>query len=565
METVSHVLRVLFILAEVVLLFNLLIVVHELGHFLAARWRGLVVDKFAIWFGKPIWKRTYNGVQYQLGSLPFGGFVSLPQMAPMETIEGKIDGARPNLPPVSALDKIIVAFAGPLFSFALACLFAVIVWVVGKPVSESETNLTVGYVLPGSPAAKADLQPGDRILEVDGNPVDRFVGMGESVVWYVARSEGATIPFKVKRGDATEVKNPAPERPKAVSWWRRSETRHVGILPAFTPMVAAVKPDSPAARAGLKPNDLVTAVNGQPVLGTIPFTEVEQANYNRPLALTVQRDGKALQLELPPLPFTISRVFPGSPAADAGIQPGDTIKAINGEPATAFNELRTATRDRGGAPVELVLARAGQPDRTVSVTPRKPEGEDAFYTGLAPAQNSDGISWDDFGQMRVDHPGPVEQISGSVMNIINTVGAIVSPKSDVKIQHLGGPVMIFRIYYLLFENPEGWRLALAFSVFLNVNLALLNLLPFPVLDGGHITLALVEAMRRRPMNLRVLEVVQSACALLLIGYMLFVTFFDVGDWLGIGDRRGSELKFNKESAPAAATAAANASSSPGKP
>src|SRR5207237_713106 len=86
---IFHIVRIIFILLEVLILFNLLIVVHELGHFLAARWRGLYVEKFGIWFGKPLWKKTINGVQYSLGSLPFGGFVALPQLAPMDIIEGK--------------------------------------------------------------------------------------------------------------------------------------------------------------------------------------------------------------------------------------------------------------------------------------------------------------------------------------------------------------------------------------------------------------------------------------------------------------------------------------------
>src|SRR5438270_12039344 len=111
------ILKPVFIALEVLLLFNLLIFVHELGHFLAARWRGLKVERFAIWFGKPIWKTKINGVEYALGSIPAGGYVSLPQMAPMEAIEGKSEGASMEpLPPISALDKIIVAFAGPLFS-----------------------------------------------------------------------------------------------------------------------------------------------------------------------------------------------------------------------------------------------------------------------------------------------------------------------------------------------------------------------------------------------------------------------------------------------------------------
>ena len=97
-----HIARVIFILLEVLILFNLLIVVHELGHFLAARWRGLYIEKFGVWFGKPLWKKTINGVQYSLGSLPFGGFVALPQLAPMDIIEGKADVDRANLPKISA-------------------------------------------------------------------------------------------------------------------------------------------------------------------------------------------------------------------------------------------------------------------------------------------------------------------------------------------------------------------------------------------------------------------------------------------------------------------------------
>src|SRR5213596_2063364 len=135
-----QILRVVFIIFEVLVLFNLLIVVHELGHFLAARWRGLFIEQFGIWFGKPLWKKKINGVEYSLGSLPFGGFVALPQLAPMDIIEGKADVDRAQLPKISAFDKIIVAFAGPVFSLLLALFFAGVVWVVGRPVSESEAT-----------------------------------------------------------------------------------------------------------------------------------------------------------------------------------------------------------------------------------------------------------------------------------------------------------------------------------------------------------------------------------------------------------------------------------------
>src|SRR5436190_13211162 len=198
---IMSIIKVIFICLEVLLLFNLLIFVHELGHFLAARWRGLKIDRFAIWFGKPIWKTRINGVEYALGSIPAGGYVSLPQMATMETIEGKSESSGQPLPPISPLDKIIVAFAGPLFSFLLALVFAVVVMVVGRPVSESETTTVIGYVEKDGPAEKVGLRPGDRILEVDNKPVSKFGGMGDSGKWRIVRSEGDTIPVKVARAE----------------------------------------------------------------------------------------------------------------------------------------------------------------------------------------------------------------------------------------------------------------------------------------------------------------------------------------------------------------------------
>src|SRR5690242_15661251 len=169
--------KFVFIFLEVLLLFNLLIFVHELGHFLAARWRGLKIDRFAIWFGKPIWKKKINGVEYALGTIPAGGYVALPQMATMEAIEGKSESSGQPLPPISAMDKIIVAFAGPLFSLLLAFGFAVIVWAVGKPDQTCKNSTTVGWLDPTGPATKSGLQAGDQILEIDDHPVNAFTSM----------------------------------------------------------------------------------------------------------------------------------------------------------------------------------------------------------------------------------------------------------------------------------------------------------------------------------------------------------------------------------------------------
>src|SRR6266851_2766449 len=387
---ILHVARIIFILLEVLVLFNLLIVVHEIGHFLAARWRGLYVEKFGVWFGKPLWKKKIDGVQYSLGSLPFGGFVALPQLAPMDIIEGKADVDRAHLPPVSALDKIIVAVAGPFFSLLLAIVFAAIVWIVGYPVSESDTTTVVGYILPDSPAEKVGLRPGDKILEVDGKRVTRFLGMNDSVSWAVVRSEGETVSVKFERDGQVQTVQVEPYKAETRGW-RRKSVRQLLILPAETAIIDKVEPNTPAAAAGLRSRDIIRGFNQTPI-------------YN-----------------------------------------------------------------------------------------------------------------------------PVELVHNSVTSTFNTLGAVASPKSDIKLQHLSGPIGIGRIYYLFFVSERGWQLALWLSVVLNVNLAILNMLPIPVLDGGHILFGLIESVRRKPLNMRVLEVVQGVCTVLIIGAIAYISFFVVQD------------------------------------
>src|ERR1700751_5580776 len=149
----------------------------------------------------------------------------------MDIIEGKADLDRAKLPKISALDKIIVAVAGPLFSLLLALFFAGVVWVVGHPVSESDSTTIIGYVMPDSPAQKVGLQPGDKILEVDGKPVRRFLGMNDSVTWAVVRSEGETIPVKFERDGQVKTIEVEPYKAETRGW-RRQSVRQLLILPA---------------------------------------------------------------------------------------------------------------------------------------------------------------------------------------------------------------------------------------------------------------------------------------------------------------------------------------------
>jgi regulator of sigma E protease len=527
-----EILKVIVILLEVLVFFNLMIVVHELGHFLAARWRGLVVERFGIWFGKPLWQKRINGIWYSLGSIPAGGFVALPQLAPMEAFEGRSDLDRAQLPPVSPRDKIIVAVAGPLFSFGLACVFAVVVWWLGRPVSEAEATTTIGYVVPESPAEKAGLRPGDRILAIDGEPVSRWSGVSaDSVTWRIVRSEGDTLKVRFEREGTPREVVAHPIVPERKAWQRRA-TRQLQMLAAETPMVGAIEPGSAAEAAGLKPDDVITHVNGNRLYSPFGISEFARQNPDQPLVLTVERRGEKLEVPFSPRGALISAVVPGSPAEKAGLRAGDRVVAVDGRRYRVAEEFSHHVRASQGRDLTFTAER-GTESLEVKVTPAVPRGETSPRIGVQWGGDS-GIVYDEFGRFEVIHPGPWEQIRLSMLAIVNTFDALLSKKSDIKLQHMSGPVQIVRVYYILFGNAEGWRQAFWFSVILNVNLALLNLMPVPVLDGGHIVLALIEWVRRRPLQGRALAFIQYAFASLIIGFMLYVTFFDAQDLIGGG-------------------------------
>jgi regulator of sigma E protease len=442
-------LRFFAVILEVLLIFNLVIIVHELGHFLAARWRGAKVEEFGVWFGKPIWRRKIGDVWYSLGSIPAGGFVKLPQMAPMETIEGESDTPQEDLPPLGPLDKMIVAVAGPFFSFLLALTLGCVTWYVGTPTSQPDLDTRIGSVVAGEPADKAGLQRGDKILAIDGHPVSRFSGPTRSVMWYIVSSQGETIDFLIERDGQQLHKTSGYTRDKPERFRRRT-MRRVGIHPLVEPYVDKVAQGSEAAKAGLKAGDVVLTANGVKIVSLDQVSDVLKTGYSAPLEFVVQRGQATVPVTLPAL----------------------------------------APKDRK-APDEIP-----------------------------------GVEW---GRFIPNHPTPLVQVADSVRAIRNMIGAALSPKGDIGPQSFSGPVGIMSVYKRMLETDDGWRLAIAFSVFFNVNLALVNMLPFPVLDGGHITLAIIEGIRRRPVNARALEILQTGCALLLVGFILFVTYFDLGD------------------------------------
>lgn len=459
MSAFSTFLQVSLLILVVLVIFNIIIFVHELGHFWAAKWRGLQIDRFQIWFGKPLWKKDINGVQYGLGWIPAGGFVALPQMAPMEALEGAREpGAKP-LAPISAMDKIIVAFAGPLFSMLLALVTAVGVWVVGKP-KDFIPSTVVGFVEPGYPAEQAGLQPGDRILAINGEEVHGFAGSLDSITERVVLSRGEKISFTVERPGVDEpLTLVSGFKTEESRWFQRRGLRQVGIAPA-----------------------------GKVVIG---------------------------------------QVFKHSPAERAGIAKGDELLEVDGKPLFSIAQLASHLKSIDYQAANILVKSQDGPQRMVALTPVKP----VKPAGLDPMI---GVQWDDSSEVdtRIVRPGPIQQVADSLRMMWVTITSVIAKNSNIGIDHLSGPVGIGSLIFDLLLTENGWRRILAFVVLFNVNLAVLNMLPLPVLDGGHITLAVLEKIAGRPVRARVLEVLQTACALLLISLMLYVTSKDIGDRVG---------------------------------
>jgi regulator of sigma E protease len=437
-----HFLTSAWVFAAVVLLFGAAIFVHEFGHFWMARRLGLKVEGFSIGFGPKIFGWRRDGIDYAWRWIPAGGFVKLPQMVTSEALEGKNEAAR-NLPPLSPWSRILVALAGPVMNGVFAFAIAIAIYFLGLPVRVNPA--VIGAVEPGSPEAKLGLQPGDRIVAVNG---------------------------------------------KLVTSW---EDAQMGAVMALT-------------------NVLPVTVERDGIRTTYNLT----AKFNEQLGLKL--------FDLEPIEHPVIRqVLAGSAAEQAGLKPGDEVLSFAGAPVVGASNLIGVIRQRAGQPSQIEVKR-GRQRLTLLTTPKL---DPSTRTGRLGMEIGSNLASD--YQLQKPGPLPWKMVGEICQQTYDVIAALVhSKQSGVGVKDLSGPPGILAA--LAGELKADFRLGLKFMVLLNINLAIINLLPLPVLDGGHILMAVVEKLRGRPVGARLQEQATAVFAILLISFMLYVSYNDLKRW-----------------------------------
>jgi regulator of sigma E protease len=447
----------------VVLFFGGSIFVHELGHFLAARRRGVHVERFSIGFGPPIWsRRGRDGVEYWLAWFPFGGYVMLPQLADLGSLEGPAARADVSkLPPLSYPTKMIVFAAGAFFNLLFAFALASVVWAVGQPLSDEQATTKIGYVAPTldlatgktapSPAVEAGLRPGDTVVAVDGHKVSNWDDLRQSMVMSSGRdSRGDPLMTLTIERDGRQF--PVTVHPRIASY---EKIRTIGIS-AWTPLeVVDFSGKDPLGRqAGFQPHDEIEALDGHPVGHLFAWLDYLEAHRGQPVAVQVRRAGQLHNLVVAPHGETPANLMP-----------------LGVELTTGYKTV---------------------------------------------------------------HVPPWTQLDDEVVSTLRTLRSLLDPHSDIGLSKLSGPVGIVHLLLEGAGEPEfrsGLRAVIMLTILINVNLAVLNLLPVPIMDGGQMLMATIARLRGRALPMEFVLRLQGVFVVLLLTMFVYVTVFNIRDWV----------------------------------
>ncbi len=441
-------------LVSFVVVVGILILIHELGHFIVARLAGVGVERFSIGFGPVLLRWRGKETEYCLSAIPMGGYVKM--MGEESPLEG---GPAAAYDPAKAFAlkslpaRFLIVFAGPGMNFVLAALiFTVVLATVGRPVWPA----VVGRVVEGSAAAAAGLRTGDLVTHVDGGRVDNWEDLDRAV----AGSGGRTLTLTVQRGSAAQTVTVAPRKTTVRDpiFHDPKDAWELGAGPQLTPQIGSVTPGSPAEKAGLRAGDLVVAVAGQPVFTPDELMHAIQRRAGQTFDLALERDGRRETTSVTAL--TVREKGPGGQEAEIGrIGVGIVTRVVRYE---AYNPL-------------------------VAV----------------------GYGWVKTWEMTA--------------LTVKAFWKLVS--RQIESSNIGGPIQIATEAGR--QAREGIGALLLFTAYISVNLAVLNLLPVPMLDGGHLFFFVIEAVLGRPLSLKKREAAQQLGFVLLMLLMVYALYNDL--------------------------------------
>ena len=528
-----------------ILALGFLIFIHELGHFFAAKRCGIRVEKFSIGFGPRLIGFQRGETEYCISALPFGGFVKMAGESPEEQ---KGEAGEFASAPVG--HRILVAIAGPvmnfitgiiLFSFVyLAGLDRGTMWLMEMLIGQSDRMAQIGLVADDSPAKKGGIEPGDTIVSINDRKIKNWQDFNTTILTHPDED----LKIVVSRDGQPKTLYVTPRS------LDRSGIGQIRVSARQAAMVESIPEGSAAATAGIQAKDLIESINGRkiyhvPEFGSgiwIPsnsfgsahrrfYREINESQ-NDEISLGIQRGTESLTASFPINWMVNAFVEEGSEAEKVGIQNGDEIASINGESIKNFElypKLYELAATNPGQPIDIGLIRNGE-QLTAALTPVLGSDENQL--------NLQGLHWklslDGLALVVPSVPIPKYNVITAVREGVQTNWLILEMvvkvlkrlvTREVKTKHLTGPIGIVDATRRVVEF--GLRSLLFFVGFISVNLAIVNLLPIPIADGGQILFFTLEKLRGRPLSIRKQMIIQQVSIVLLASLFLYITFYDI--------------------------------------
>jgi regulator of sigma E protease len=534
-----------------VVLLGLLIFVHELGHFLVAKFFGVRVEVFSLGFGKKIFKYKKGDTTYALSLIPLGGYVKMFG----DELSAEIPEAekRFSFTHKPVLQRIAVVLAGPLMNF----FFAIVIFFVVAMAGEQMRSPVVGDVLSDTIAYSAGFRSGDKILKAGNEKVQTWDQFQKMMNQFHDQSLQVQVLRENSDQDSTfQITPHLIDNPNILSV--NSQVGDVaGLSNSSKAAVIGIKAGTIAAQNGLHTGDIVRSINGQKVKYFRELENLFVQMQDQPIKLEIERyepidakEPQVLNFQIPAAKYSsmgvlgiesadlyLAKIMDGSPAMAAGLQSGDKITKIQGQVPQHWEDILQTVKtfngqgsvavevDRGGKTISFQMA----PKMTSQMNAQGGE-EKRFTVGIVPWYQLAGV---DIITVRAHNPWAGlkrgwhktdEETEMTVLSFLRLIEAKISPKN------IGGVISIGQAASETFKI--GIVSFLQMMAVISINLFILNLLPIPVLDGGHLLFYTIEAFRGAPVSMRKMEIAQQIGLAVLMSLMAFALFNDFTRLLG---------------------------------